>query len=48
MTTIRDFIPMSKIGQGSYSTVYQVKRHSDQQIYALKKVKINQLTNKEK
>lgn len=26
------------IGDGAYSTVYKVKRMSDQQIYALKKV----------
>lgn len=46
--SIRDFAPISKLGEGSYSTVYKVQRLSDNQIYALKKVKMNQLTTKEK
>lgn len=45
---ITDFTPLAKLGQGSYSTVYKVKRNSDHQIYALKKIKMNQLTIKEK
>ena len=48
MSSIRDFIPLSKLGEGTYSTVYKVRRSTDQQIYALKKVKMNQLSTKEK
>jgi NIMA (never in mitosis gene a)-related kinase len=48
MSSIRDFQPMSKLGEGTYSTVYKVKRLSDGHIYALKKVKMNQLSTKEK
>jgi NIMA (never in mitosis gene a)-related kinase len=48
MSSIRDFVPLSKLGEGTYSTVYKVRRVSDQQVYALKKVKMNQLSTKEK
>ena len=48
MSSIRDFIPLSKLGEGTYSRVYKVRRNTDQQIYALKKVKMNQLSTKEK
>jgi NIMA (never in mitosis gene a)-related kinase 1/4/5 len=48
MSTIRDFVPLSKLGEGTYSTVYKVRRNTDQQVYALKKVKMNQLSTKEK
>jgi serine/threonine protein kinase len=47
MSSIRDFIPLSKIGEGTYSTVYKVQRRSDGKVYALKKVKMNQLNKKE-
>ena len=36
------------LGDGAYSEVYKVKRNSDQQIYALKKVKMGKLSVKEK
>ena len=48
MSSIRDFVPLSKLGEGTYSTVYKVRRNTDQQVYALKKVKMNQLSTKEK
>lgn len=38
MTSIRCFVPLEKIGEGSFATVYKVKRISDNSIYALKKV----------
>lgn len=47
MSNIRDFIPEGKLGEGAYSTVYKVRRRSDNKIYALKKVKMNQLNTKE-
>ena len=39
---------ISKLGEGSYSVVYKVKRKADSKIYALKKVKLKKLTEKEK
>jgi serine/threonine protein kinase len=39
-TTMRDFLPISKIGEGSFSSVYKVQRVTDGCIYALKKVRI--------
>lgn len=35
-------------GDGSYSSVYKVKRLEDSHIYALKKVKIQNLSDREK
>ena len=43
-----DFQVISKLGEGAYSTVYKVKRIIDGNIYALKKVKILKLSEKEK
>jgi NIMA (never in mitosis gene a)-related kinase 1/4/5 len=37
---------MSKLGEGSYSTVYKVQRRSDGKLYALKKVKMAQLSTR--
>ena len=42
------FIILDKIGEGSYSSVYKVKRKEDGIIYALKKVKFTKLKEKEK
>ena len=39
---------IGKIGEGAYSTVYTVKRLEDDKVYALKKVKIQKLSPKEK
>ena len=39
---------LSKLGDGSYSVVYKVRRKVDDKIYALKKVKLQNLTEKEK
>ena len=36
------------IGEGAYSSVHQVKRLADNDIYALKKVKMVKLSDKEK
>lgn len=36
------------IGEGAYSSVFHVRRIADQQIYALKKVKLGKLSDKEK
>ena len=45
---MQNFIILAKIGEGAYSTVYTVKRKEDGLLYALKKVKLKGLTNKEK
>ena len=39
---------ISKLGEGSYSVVFKVKRKADSKIYALKKVKLKKLSEKEK
>ncbi len=48
MLSIKDFKILSKLGEGSYSSVYKVQRFSDNEEYALKKVKMNALNDKEK
>ena len=45
---MENFKILEKLGEGSYSTVYKVKRKIDNQIYALKKVKLSNLNEKEK
>ena len=39
---------LKKLGDGSYSIVYKVRRKADGNIYALKKVKLQNLSDKEK
>ena len=39
---------ISKLGEGAYSVVFKVKRKADSKIYALKKVKLKKLSEKEK
>lgn len=46
--SLNDFEILAKIGEGTYSTVYKARRLSDNQIYAIKKVKIQTLSEKEK
>merc|ERR1712156_1119470 len=43
-----DFIIERKLGEGSFSEVYRVRRKSDGSVYAMKKVKMGKLTAKEK
>ena len=45
---MNDFQIISKLGEGAYSTVFKVKRIVDNQIYALKKVKLLNLSEKRK
>ena len=45
---MNDFKLISKLGEGVYSTVYKVKRIIDNNIYAFKKVKLLNLSEKEK
>eukprot|EP00347_Sterkiella_histriomuscorum_P019924 403339782 len=44
----KDFTVINKLGEGAYSQVYKVKRLSDNQIYALKKVSLDPLSQKER
>lgn len=46
--SIKDFKVISKLGEGAYSLVYKVTRLRDNKIYALKKVKMMNLSEKEK
>lgn len=46
--SLKDFVNLAKIGEGSYSSVHKVRRVSDNQEYALKKVKLSGLSEKEK
>lgn len=39
---------LSKLGEGAYSVVHKVRRLEDGKIYALKKVKLLNLSEKEK
>ena len=39
---------LKKLGDGSYSVVYKVRRKADNNIYALKKVNLQKLKDKEK
>ena len=45
---MNEFQTQSKIGEGAYSTVLKVKRLADGNMYALKKVKLLNLSDKEK
>ncbi|EAR99285.2 plant dual-specificity MAP kinase kinase family domain protein (macronuclear) [Tetrahymena thermophila SB210] len=46
--SLKDFQIVQKLGEGAYSSVYKVKRYGDGQEYALKKVKLQNLSEKEK
>jgi len=46
--SIKDFIIVKKLGSGSFSEVFKVKRVSDNTEYAMKKVKLAALSTKEK
>ena len=47
-TELKDFELEAKLGSGSFSTVYKVRRLSDNKDYAMKRIKINGVTLKEK
>jgi len=44
--SINDFAILAKVGEGAYSSVHKVKRISDGNVYALKKVRIFRLRSK--
>jgi NIMA (never in mitosis gene a)-related kinase len=45
---LSDFQIIKKLGDGAYSSVYKVRRQEDNDVYALKKVKMLNLSDKEK
>ena len=45
---MKNFEILNKLGNGAYSEVFKVRRKADNQIYALKKVKLKNLKEKEK
>jgi NIMA (never in mitosis gene a)-related kinase len=45
---MEDFEVIKKIGEGSFSLVYKVRRKQDHTLYALKKVKLQRLKDKER
>ena len=47
-SSLKDFKIISLLGSGSFSNVYKVIRTDDQKIYALKKVQIDRLNDREK
>jgi len=47
-TSLADFKQLSLLGEGAYSAVYKVCRLADRKLYALKKVKLPSLSEKEK
>lgn len=47
-TSLSDFKHISLLGEGAFSAVYKVQRIADGQAYALKKVKLPSLSDKEK
>lgn len=45
---MQNFEIINTLGEGTYSTVYKVKRLTDQKLYAMKKVKMTQLDEEDK
>lgn len=46
--SLNDFRIVKKLGVGSYSSVYKIIRNTDGLVYALKKIKMGNLSDKEK
>ena len=44
---MNQYTVVSKLGEGAFSTVYRVKRKEDSREYALKKMRIASLSEKE-
>jgi NIMA (never in mitosis gene a)-related kinase len=44
----KKFTIQKKLGDGAFSSVYAVKRNTDGEMYAMKKVKMGKLSEKEK
>jgi NIMA (never in mitosis gene a)-related kinase len=48
MKRIGDFTVLEKVGEGSFSSVYKVMRINTDELFALKRVKIMKLKDKDK
>jgi len=46
--SLSDFVQLRKLGDGAFSSVYQVRRRKDSCIYALKRVSVTRLSDKDK
>ena len=46
--SINNFTVLKKLGEGSYSCVYKVRRLNDNEDYAMKDIKMGNLNTKEK
>jgi len=46
--SMKNFEISSKLGEGAFSSVFKAKRISDGQVYAIKKVKMTKLSDREK
>lgn len=44
---LRDFQILHKLGEGSFGTVYKVRRHEDTKLYAMKRVQLGQMSDAE-
>lgn len=48
MSKLRDLTVLQKIGEGSFSSVFKVAKEGDTSFYALKRVKIMKLKDRDK
>ena len=46
--SLSNFTPLSKLGEGSFSTVVKVRRKKDGKVYAMKQVPVTQLPEKDR
>ena len=46
-STMRDFQTLQRLGKGAFGEVFLVKRKDDREVYALKKVGIARMSNRE-
>lgn len=46
--SLRDFVTLSKLGDGAFSSVYKAQRTLDGQIYAIKQVPIQRLSPRDR
>lgn len=44
--SVSDFEIIAKLGEGAYSSVYKVRRLIDETVYALKKVKLVNMSSR--
>lgn len=45
--SLEDFDMLDQLGEGAYSAVFRVRRKTDRHVYALKKVRMHGLKDKE-